>query len=163
MDEEKKEPVIDKQEEVVEDPIAQRDARIAELETERDNYKTVALKRLGKLPGDKEFLEGEGKSQLTTEEIVKNTLLEREIASVQRERETEVKRIIKENSELKLALKNRPNEALGGSSGSSGVEVKDNVFSPQQIEDLKKRAIRLKADPDKFIENAKKNFLSRKP
>lgn len=158
---EKKEPVVEKKEEIVEDPIAQRDAKIAELEIERDNYKNVALKRLGKLPGDKEFLEGEGKTQLTTEEVVKDQLLQREIDIAKTEREQEVKKILKENSELKLALKNRPQGALGGDSGSSGVEVKDNVFSSQQIEELKKRAARLKADPEKFIENAKKNFLAR--
>jgi hypothetical protein len=163
MAEEIKEPVVvGNKEEIVEDPIAQRDAKIAALEAERDNYKNVALKRLGKLPGDKEFLEGEGKTQLTTEEIVKNTLLDRELEIARTEREQDIKKVLKENSELKLALKNRPQGALGGDSGSSGVEVKDNVFSPQQIEALKQRALRLKADPEKFIENAKKNLLARK-
>ena len=45
-----------------EDPILLRDKRIAELEEERNNYKNVALKRLGKLPGDAEFMEGENKT-----------------------------------------------------------------------------------------------------
>lgn len=147
---------------VVDDPTIERDLKIAKLTEERDNYRHVALKRLGKLPGDAEFLEGaDAKSGLTVEEIVKQQLIDREIASEKAAKDVEVKRIIKENSELKFALKNRPQgSSVGGDSGSSGLEVKDNVFNAQQIEMLRQRALRIKADPEKFIESAKKNLLS---
>lgn len=154
--EDKKEIVVAP--EPVVDPIAEKDAEIAKLREERDNYKTVALKRLGKLPADSEFLADESKeSGLTVEEQVRKILLEKEISRKEAEKDTEIRKIAKENSELRLALKNRPNAGIGGDSGSSS-EVKDNVFSDAQLADLRNRATRLKADPEKFIEAAKKNL-----
>lgn len=144
------------------DALAARDAEIAKLKEDRDNYRNVALKRLGKLPGDAGFLEGaDEKTGLTVEEQVKKTLLEREIAKAEADKETENRRLAKENAELRLALKNRPGASLGGDSGTS-TEVKDNVFSEAQLADLRKRAERLKADPEKFIEAAKRNLSNRR-
>lgn len=141
-----------------EDAIAAKDEEIAKLKEDRDNYKNVALKRLGKLPGDAEFLEGvDEKSGLTVEEQVKKTLLDREIARKESDKDNEAKRLARENAELKLALKNRPGGSMGGDSGSSS-EVKDNVFSAAQIEELKARAKRLNADPIAFIQKAKDNL-----
>lgn len=139
--------------------IDERDAKIKKLEEERDNYKAVALKRLGKLPADAEFLDenADPETGLTVKEIVKNTLLEREIALAKAEKELEVKRLARENAELRLALKNRPDGGMGSASGESA-EVKDNVFSSQQIAALTARAKVLKIDPQKYIEKAKQNL-----
>jgi hypothetical protein len=145
-----------------EDVIAKKDAEIARLAEERDNYKKVALKRLGKLPADNEFLGDDGTNLNTLiEDQVKTQLLDQEIARKQAEREAEIRRITKENSELRLALKNRPQTSSGGDSGTSA-EVKDNVFSEAQLLELRKRAEKLKADPEKFIENAKSNLSKRR-
>lgn len=138
------------------DPIAERDAQIAKLKEERDNYKNVALKRLGKLPGDADFSQV-SESGLTVEEAVKKALLEREIEAKELERESEIKRLTRENAEFRLALKNRPGSSLGGDSGGSA-EVKDAVFSDEQIKTLTERAKRLGADPEKFIQKAKENL-----
>lgn len=139
--------------------IEERDARIAKLEEERDNYKNVALKRLGKLPGDAEFISGENsQSGLTVEEIVKNTLLEREIVKEKTDKDIEFRRLARENAELKLSMKNRPNSGMGNDSGASA-DVKDNFFSSSQIDALTQRAKTLKMDPIKFIDKAKANFL----
>lgn len=144
------------------DPLAEKNARIAQLEEERDNYKAVALKRLGKLPGDAEFLAGEeGQKELTVAEQVRIELLNREIETEKKAKEDETRRLIRENNELKLALKNRPDTPMGGES-SGDKEVKDNVFSPEQVKIMKEKALRLKVDPDKFVETAKKNFLARR-
>ncbi len=124
---------------------------------DRDNYKAVALKRLGKLPGDAEFLGGE----LSVAEQVKLILLDKEIDANEKAKDEETKRLQKEVSELRLALKNRPGASLGGDGGSI-VEVKDNVFTPEQLEALKRKALALKADPVKFIENAKRNFQNKR-
>ena len=143
--------------------IAEKDAKIKKLEEERDNYKAVALKRLGKLEGDADFLAGaDGNKELSVAEQVRLALLDREIETEKKAKDVELSRVIRENSELKLALKNRPDTAMGGDNGGSDVVVKDNIFSTEQINELKKRAIRLKVDPDKFVENAKKNFIARK-
>ena len=148
-----------KEGEVLVDPIILRDERIAKLEEERDNYKNVALKRLGKLPGDADFMDEEAsKSGLTVEEIVKNTLLEREIVKEKSEKDAEVKKILRENAELRLALKNRPSEGVGtGSNGTSG-EVKDNSLSQFQIDQLNARAKKLGLDPVKTLESYKRNL-----
>ena len=144
------------------DLVALKDEEIAKLREERDNYKEVALKRLGKLPADSEFLGESGKDiNSLIEDKVKEALVNKEINSKEREKEDLYKKTLRENSELKLALKNRPGGSIGGESGA-GVEVKDNVFSPEQIMALKAKATRLHADPEKFVENAKKNLLNRK-
>lgn len=140
------------------DPIAKLKEENEKITEERDNYKNVALKRLGKLPGDSEFLGGEEGKDLSVAEQVRLALLDREIASNHKAQEEETRRILRENSELRLALKNRPGSGVGSDSGTGG-ESKDNVFSAQQIEALKAKAVRLNADPEKFIESAKANLL----
>lgn len=159
MADEKKEVVVEAPAPVVEvDPIAAKDEEIAKLTEERDNYKNVALKRLGKLPGDAEFVAGE-KTELSIEETVRIALLDNEIKKANQEKESETKRIIKENSELRLALKNRPSASIGGGSGDA-IEVKDNILSEQQIIKIKETAVRLKVkDVDAYVEQAKKNLL----
>lgn len=141
------------------DTIAEKDARIAKLEEDYENIKKVALKRLGKLPGDADFM---GDAELTVAEQVRQALLEKEIESERKAKDDEAKKILRENAELKLALKNRPQNSIGGESSSSAVEVKDNVFSPEQLAVLKERAKKLGVDPDKFIERTKQNFIARK-
>jgi hypothetical protein len=145
-----KEGEASKGETVEVDQLALRDEKISKLEEERDNYKAVALKRLGKLPGDAEFLGGDDGKEMSVAEQIRIALLDKEIESEKKAKDEETKRLVRENSELKLALKNRPNQS------------KDNVFSAAQLEDLRQRAIRLKADPEKFIENAKKNLAKLK-
>lgn len=142
------------------DVIALKDEEIAKLNRDLSSYKTVALKRLGKLPGDQEFLDESKESGLTVEEQVRKILIEKEISLREQEKNAEIKRINQENAELKLALKNRPQSSIGGDSGTS-LEVKDNVFSEAQLIVLRQKAARLKADPEKFIEAAKKNFQSK--
>lgn len=162
MEEEKKvvEPVIEPviTEEVI-DPLEAKDAEIARLSEERDNYKKVALARKGKLAEDDSFFAKEGIDEFI-EDKVKNILADKELNKIQAERDNQLKQIIKENNELRLALKNRPGTSLGGDSGSS-VEVKDNVFSSEQLKALEQRALSLKADPQKFIEKARQNLLNR--
>lgn len=134
--------------------------RAEKAEEERDNYKAVALKRLGKLPGDAEFLDKEGNGELSVAEQVRLALLDREVEKARGEEKVAREKLIKENNELRLALKNRPgSSAVGGGEGSSAV-TKDNVFSEGQLNELRQRAIRLKADPEKFIERVKQNILN---
>jgi hypothetical protein len=143
--------------------LAEKDAEITKLKDERDNYKNVALKRLGKLPGDADFVAGVDESTgLTVEEQVRKALLETEIAKAEAVKEGDNRRLARENAELRLALKNQPGNGLGSGGSEEGSVVKDNVFSEAQIADLRKRAAVVKADPEKFIENAKKNFLARR-
>lgn len=134
--------------------------QLAKAIEERDNYKNVALQRKGKLPADQEFFKEGNEGELSVAEQVRIALLERDVEkTLEAERQAQAK-LIRENNELRLALKNRPGSSIGGDSGSSG-DVKDNVFSPSQIEALREKAKRLKADPEKFIQNAKENLMKR--
>ena len=144
------------EEELKNSPLKKLEEENAKLKEDRDNYKAVALKRLGKLPGDADFLDKDGNG-LTVAEQVRLELLNREIDANTKAKEDETKRLIKENSELRLAVKNRPGGSIGGEGGSI-VEVKDNVFTADQIAELTKKALLLKADPAKFIEKAKLNL-----
>lgn len=141
------------------DELTQIKEKLAKAEEDRDNYRTVALKRLGKLPGDAEFLGNESK-ELSVAEQVKIALLDSEVEKVRASEKIEIERIRKENAELRLAIKNRPGSSIGGSSGG-GAEVKDNVFSEQQIVTLRARATKLKIDPEKYIATAKANLARR--
>ena len=89
-------------------------------------------------------------------------LLDREVEIVRTEKDLAEAKLIKENSELRLALKNQPGATLGGSGSGTSMDVKDNVFSEAQLVDLRKRAERLKTDPEQFIANAKANILARR-
>lgn len=133
---------------------AAKDAKIVKLEQERDNYRKVSLKRLGKLEGDADFL---GDSELSVAEQIRIALLDREIEYERKASDEKNKQLVRENAELKLALKNRPQTSIGGDS-TQNVDVKDNVLSDVQITTLKAQAIRLKADPEKYIALFKENL-----
>lgn len=142
----------------VPDPIAEKDAKIAKLSEDLANYKHVALKRLGKLPGDADFVAGiDEKTGLTVEETVRKTLIEQDLIRTEQEKNVEISKLQTKVSELTRALKNRPGAPVGGGGGDSP-DVKDNVFSESQLVALRATATRLKADPEKFIEAAKKNL-----
>lgn len=144
------------------DPIAEKDEEIAKLKDDLENYKIVALKRLGKLPGDAAFLAGEGKSELSVEEQVKMILLQKEIDASEKAKDELSKKLVRENSELRLALKNRPDQALGSDSGNGGLVVKDNILTEAQITSLTAKAKSIGADPEKFIANYKKTLANQK-
>jgi hypothetical protein len=148
-------------EDIVIDPLTLKDEEIAKLREERDNYKNVALARKGKLSADDDFFKKEGIDEFI-EDRVKTILADKELNKAQIEKDNELRRIVKENSELRLAIKNRPGSSIGGETGGGSVEVKDNVFSADQLRALEEKAKRLKADPQKFIEKAKLNFLNRR-
>lgn len=136
---------------------------ITKVELERDNYKKVALKRLGKLPGDADFLEGADlKTGLTVEEQVAKALLDGEYKRLSQEKEAVITKMAKENSELRLALKNTPNSTSIGGGSSEGIEVKDNMITAEQRASLVATATRLKVDPEKFIEKFKANIIAKR-
>lgn len=145
------------------DPIIEKDAQIAKLTVDLDNYRRVALKRLGKLPGDSDFLEdADKKTGLTVEEQIAKALLEKEVQSYMSEKDSLIKKQSKELSELRLALKNRPEtNSAGSGSTDATVTVKDNLISEAQKATLTATAKSLHLDPDKFIERFKANLLAR--
>ena len=145
---------------VEKDALTLTQEKLAKAETDRDNYKAVALKRLGKLPGDAEFLDkGEG-GELSVAEQVRLALLDREVEEARKEEKVATEKLIRRNAELELALKNQPGSSLGGSGSGSDPEVKDNMFSEAQLAFFRERAEKLKEDPEKFIERMKANTIA---
>lgn len=145
--------------EMAKSELVQLQEKLAKAEEDRDNYKKVALTRKGKLPGDADFFKDEG--ELSVAEQVRIALLERDVEKVREAEKAENARLLRENSELRLAAKNRPGSSVSGGDGGSSVETKDNTFSEAQLAVLRKTAERLKADPEKFIQKAKENLSRR--
>lgn len=137
--------------------LNQLEAENLKLKEERDNYKKAALTRMGKMKNDSEVFAGGEDIQAYIQEEIKSALLDKEIAIKEEQRHAEINRLAKENAELKLTVKNRPGTSFGGSTGSS-TEVKDNMFSPEQLVTLIAKAKRLNTDPEKFIESYKNNL-----
>lgn len=145
------------------DTIAEKDAQIVKLKEDLNNYRNVALKRLGKLPGDQDFVKGADETTgLTIEETVRKTLLEGEYAKLTSDKDLDIAKLKRELSEAKLALKNRPETSIGGGDSSSTVVTKDNVLTPEMEQEIRNRAKRLGADEEKFLEQAKKNLLQKR-
>lgn len=112
-----------------------QDAIIERIDKEKDNYRRGILKAKGKLPDDP----NEESPEDTMRRIAREELLNTQSAQAQASKEELVKKMAKENSELKLALKNRTNITVpsGGSAGSE-VEPKNEskVLSDVQRRDL---------------------------
>lgn len=145
-------------EEIANSELTKLQEKLAKAEEDRDNYRKVALQRKGKLPADDEYFKDE--NELSVAEQVRIALQDSEIENIRKQEQQEKQRLIRENSELRLAIKNKPGSSIG-SGGGNDLEVKDNVFNEKQLEELRKRAIRLNVDPEKFIENTKRNLSNR--
>lgn len=143
--------------------LTEKDTQIKKLESDLQNYKNVALKRLGKLEGDADFVAGADKSTgLTVEETIKKALLEDEYGRRTSEKDQLVKSLQTKVSELTLALKNRPETSIDGGNNTAPVDTKDPDFTPDQLKELEHRAAIVKADPVKFIEQARKNLANQR-
>lgn len=133
------------------------EARIAELELERDkaiieaaNYKLGMLKAKGKAT---ESFDGETEEERIAR-IVSEKLSETKIAQIDVEKESLLKKIAKENKELKLALlnKNKEPSAMLGTHNESQA-VRDTAITPEQMAAFKRMGW-----SEKEIERYKKNL-----
>ncbi len=104
----------------VADVIAAKDAELAKVRGERDNYKKGMLKAKGKLP--EEDLDEELSSEDKMRQIVREEMLDTKEAQLSEEKDAIIKKALKENKEMKLAL------ATGSSSNVSGSNQEKPVF-----------------------------------
>jgi hypothetical protein len=137
--------------------LAQKDAELAKVREERENYRKGMLKAKGKLPDE---YQTDDDTHETSEEMVRRVtreeLLNTKEAQLQAEKDDALKAVLKRNKELEVALKNRGQIADTSASGSNEdkFEVKaDSYFSKEQI-----AALRAKGWDDKKIEQAKQNM-----
>jgi hypothetical protein len=136
--------------------LKQKDDELAQVRTERENYRKGMLKAKGKLP-EEDYSDN---NQTETQEemvrrIAREELLTTKETQLQAEKEQLYNVLIKRNKELEVALKNRGQilQTSGQGSNSEKPEAKvDDYLSNDQIRDLKKRGW-----DDKKIEAFKAN------
>jgi hypothetical protein len=125
------------------------------LSTDRENYRKGMLKAKGKLQEEEDEVLPQPQLAETIEKIVSEKLLATQESQNLIKQEELVKKALKENRELKLALANRSNldNSGSGSGGGDIPAVKENFLAPAQIQALKARGW-----DDKKIELFKKNM-----
>lgn len=134
------------------------EAKIARLEAEKNkyieqsaNYKLAYLKEKNKSSSDITDEDGEDKMRRIAEETLRNS----RIAEIEKEKDLIIKKSLKENKELKLALTNKQSGIptyLGTHTESK--PVSDTLVTPEQMAAFKSRGW-----SDKDIERYKKNLL----
>lgn len=137
--------------------LSQKDAEIAKVREERDNYKKGLLKAKGKTHEDYQSDTDENEdADSRTRRIVQETLLSTKEAQLQAEKDQALAAVLKRNKELETALKNRSQVTTTSGDGSNQDKPegkKDNYFSNEQI-----LALRAKGYDDKKIETLKANM-----
>ena len=131
--------------------IAQLEADKAKLITENANYKLGILKAKGKKQ-DEDFEEETEEERIAR--IVQEKLTQTKISQIDSEKEELLKKLAKENKELKLAQLNKTNTppaSIGTHSEAPGVQ--DTLVTPEQLAAFKKMGW-----DDKDIERYKANL-----
>lgn len=135
--------------------LADKDAKIAKVQEEKENYRKGMLKAKGKLPEEDETPPENWREE--ARRIAREEYLSTQEAQLQAERDDTLKAVIKQNKELIVTLKNRGQISSNSAAGSNEdkPEVKaDSYFSNEQL-----RSLKAKGWSDKKIEEAKKNML----
>jgi hypothetical protein len=137
--------------------IEAKDAELAKLAEEKENYRKGLLKAKGKLPVDDYSVDNVDETEdEKINRIVDQRLLQTKESQLKAEKDLALTNIIKRNKELEIALKNRQ-QISAISTGSNSEKVQsdiktDNFFSPEQIQ-----ALKAKGYDDKKIEALKAN------
>tara|TARA_R110000868_G_scaffold205126_4_gene453440 strand:- start:3444 stop:3992 length:549 start_codon:yes stop_codon:yes gene_type:complete len=136
--------------------LQEKEQELEKIARERENYKQGLLRAKGKLSEDEMFAE-EAASEDRLRSLVREELLKTESARVSQEREEILKKVIRENKELKLANKTKFQKSGAPVSGGSNMDRPESTtefWTEDQISAMKARGI----DPDK----AKENYLKLK-
>lgn len=137
--------------------LAKKDAEIAQIAKEKENYRKGMLKAKGKLPPEEQ---SDADSSESVEAIIDRKVQEKFLSTKEAQALTErddlIKKTLKRNKELEIALKNRGQITSPSAQGSNQEKPEgktDNYFSNDQIQ-----ALRAKGYDDKKIEQLKKNM-----
>ncbi len=137
--------------------LAEKDAEIAKVQQEKDNYRKGLLKAKGKIPEDYQS-DADGSEDMETliDRKVQEKFLSTKESQIQAEKDAIQKASLKRIKELETALKNRGQITSSSGEGSNQDKPegkKDNYFSNEQI-----NALKAKGYDDKKIEILKKNM-----
>lgn len=138
----------------LEKSLAEKDALIEKIATERDNYKRGMLKAKGKIkPEDEDDPEESIDDKVSR--LVREQMLDTQFVQAQKEKDDLVKQALARNKELETALRNRSqiSTADAGSGSEQKLTVKDSVLTDDQM-----KALRAKGWDDAKIELYKKNL-----
>jgi len=138
-------------------PSEDAEAKVAALEAEKAtilereaNYKAAYLKEKAKnREPDLDETDEEKFRRIAREEMA-----EANISKIDTEKEVLLKKLAKENKELKLAQLNRTDIPASTTTHTEGQGVKDTIISPEQMASFKAMG-----KDDKWIANYKKNLL----
>ena len=137
--------------------LQKKDAEIAKVREEKENYRKGMLKAKGKLPDEDDNSSNEDEDlDSKIDRKVQERLLATREATILSEKEALVSSLAKKNKELSLALKNRGQISTSSGQGSNEdrPEVKtDDYFSADQV-----NALKAKGWSDEKIATAKKNM-----
>jgi hypothetical protein len=125
--------------------LAKKDAEIAKINADKENYRKGLLKAKGKIPDEDDNSSNEGEDiDSKVKRLVQEQLLATKEAQAIAEKENLVKDLARKNKELTLALKNRGQvtSTSGQGSNQDRPEVKtDSVFSEAQLAALKAKGL----------------------
>lgn len=136
--------------------LAEKDAKLAQIEKEKENYKRGLLKAKGKIPEDYQTDSDEPETQEEMfRRIAREERLSAEEAQLLADKDNAYKAVLRRNKELEVALKNRGQISSSSAQGSNQDKPEgkaDNYLSNDQIAYFKG-----KGWDDKKIEAFKEN------
>lgn len=123
-------PAIVPEEKVVASP-EDAEARFAQLESEKENYRKAYLKEADRNKPRAENLDEEADDKMRR--IAAETLANSRIAEIAREQDALIHQALKENKELKLTLMNKTTAPAALGTHSEGTVVADTMITPEQM------------------------------
>jgi hypothetical protein len=144
------------QENEAEKLLADKDREIEFLREKKEQYRKGMLKAKSKL--EPEYDDSEDLESLV-ERKVQEKLFDAKIQEAEKQKDEILQKTLKENAELKQLAKSKGLMPFSMGSNQDKPEVtSEDYFSPQQVEDLTKRAVQLGMNPEKYIASVKQNL-----
>ncbi len=133
------------------DLLAEKDAELASLTVERDNYRRAVKKR--GLTVEEEPEEDDSLDAIIDRKV-EEKLFDRRAAQIQQEKEALLQKTIKENEEMRNALRNRAGTPTSSGSNLDKAPGKtESYWSPSQVKELESKGL----DPKQVWENLQKS------
>lgn len=129
------------------------EARFAQLEAEKENYRKAYLKEADR---NKNRNDSDSDEDSKMEEVARRVLADSRLAEIAREQDAIIQKTLKENKELKLARLNKTEPPAAVGTHSESIPVRDTMVTPEQM-----AALKAKGWNDKDIERYKKNLSKR--
>jgi hypothetical protein len=118
--------------------LAEKDAKIAKLSEERENYRLGMLKAKGKLPTDGTAPTPEGLDEMIKAKV-QEELAESNLFQAQREKDSVIAQMAKDLKEAKVALASRGQVSSSPSGTSQDTkDVKTQFFADEQLPEIRK-------------------------